>query len=124
MPDEPSFPSPDAAKRKNADARVTPSEPKAAIVLTRAEPVPESDAKPGKPKLSPEEVRALLAVSEVNRPKERLRRGKVIALPTILLSVVAHFATAYWPIFVGLLVVGALVWVFGPWKPKQDDWGG
>jgi hypothetical protein len=123
MADDPSFPSPDDAKRKSAQARITPSEPKAAVVVQRAEPMPES-AKPDKAKLSSEEIRALLAVSEVNRPKERLRRGKMIAVPTIVLSVVAHLATSYWPILVALLVIGALVWVFGPWKPKQDEWGG
>lgn len=125
MADDPSFPSPDAAKRK--DVRITPSEPKRAIVVQRAEPMPESkSAKPGeKAKLSPDEVRALLAVSEANRPKSATwRRGRVIAVPTIILSVVSHFATAYWPIVVALLVIGALVWVFGPWKPKQDEWGG
>lgn len=127
MADDPSFPTPDAAKRK--DVRITPSEPKRAIVVQRAEPIPEppetGTAKAGAPKLSAEEVRALLAVSEVNRPKNTTwRRGRKIAVPTIILSVVSHFATAYWPIVVGLLVIGALVWVFGPWKPKQDEWGG
>ena len=126
MADEPKFPSPDDAKRKNADARITPSEPKAALVVQRAEPVPDSvDAKPGKTKLTPEEVRALLAVSEVNRPKEaRLRRGKRIAVPTILFTVVSHFITEYWPIVAGLAIIGALVWTFGPWEPKRDEWGG
>lgn len=126
MADEPKFPSPDDAKRKNADARITPSEPKAAIVVQRAEPVRDSvDAKPGKTKLTPEEVRALLAVSEVNRPKEaRLRRGKRIAVPTILFTVVSHFITEYWPIVAGLAIIGALVWTFGPWEPKRDEWGG
>lgn len=128
MSDDPSFPSPDAAKR--TDVRITPSEPKNAIVVQRAEPVPESvdanDAKKGgAPKLSPEEVRALLAVNEANRPKDTSwRRGRRIAVPMIVLSAISHFATAYWPIVVGLLVVGALVWTFGPWKPKQDEWGG
>jgi hypothetical protein len=123
MGDEPKFPSPDEAKRKNAEL-VTPSEPKAAIVVQRAEPVPESaaGAKPGTPKLTPEEVRALLAVGEVNRPKEaRLRRGKRIAVPTIVLTIASHFITEYWPIVAGLAIVGALVWTFGPWE-KRDDW--
>lgn len=126
MADEPKFPSADEAKRKNADVRITPSEPRAAIVVQRAEPVPDSvEPKPGKAKLTPEEVRALLAVSEVNRPKEaRLRRGKRIAVPTILFTVVSHFVTEYWPIVAGLAIVGALVWTFGPWEPKRDEWGG
>lgn len=128
MADEPRFPSPDEAKRKNADARVAPSEPRAAIVVRRAEPVPESvakDAKKGQAaKLTPEEVRALLAVSETNRPNKLWRRGRVIMVPTIVLSVIAHFFMAYWPIAVGLLVIGALVYVFGPWGKKQDEWGG
>lgn len=129
MADEPKFPSPEEAKRKNDDVRISPSEPRAAIVVTRAEPIPESaqpDAKNKKAaaKLSPEEVRALLAVSEVNRPNERLKRGKRVVVPMILLSVVSHFLIAYWPVVVGLLVVGALVYVFGPWKPPRDEWGG
>jgi hypothetical protein len=127
MSDEPSFPSPYEAKHKSKEVRITPSEPKAAIVVQRAEPGPESstDAKAGKPKLSPEEVRALLAVNEVNRPKEAMkRRGKRIAVPTLILTVVSHFVTEYWPIVAGLAIVGALVWTFGPWERKQDEWGG
>jgi hypothetical protein len=124
MADEPKFPTPDEAKRKNESERISVATPKP--LVTRPEPVPESvDAKPGKPKLSPEEVRALLAVSEVNRPKEaRLRRGKRIAVPTLVLTVASHFVTEYWPIIAGLAIAGALVWTFGPWEPKQDDWGG
>ena len=122
MGDDPSFPSPDEAKRKNADARITPSEPKAAIVVQRADPVPESAAGNAKAKLTPEEVRALLAVNEVNRPKDAMkRRGKVIAVPTIILSVVAHLFMSYWPIAVALIVLAAVVWTFGPWK-KRDEW--
>jgi len=127
MADEPKFPSPEEAKRKNADVRISPSEPRAAIVVTRAEPIPESkDTKKPGAKLSPEEVRALLAVNEVNRPKQAAvwRRGRKVLIPTVLLSVVSHLFLAYWPIVVGLLIVGALVYVFGPWKPKQDEWGG
>lgn len=126
MADEPKFPSPEEAKRKNPEVRISPSEPRAAIVVTRAEPVPESkDSKKPGAKLSPEEVRALLAVNEVNRPKQTMwRRGRKVLIPTVLLSVVSHLFLAYWPIVVGLLVVGALVYVFGPWKPKQDEWGG
>jgi hypothetical protein len=127
MADEPKFPSPDEAKRKSADVKITPSEPRAAVVVQRAEPVPESTdvKKKEAAKLTPDEVRALLAVSEVNRPSRTTwkRRGRVIAVPTLILSVVAHLATAYWPVVVGGLLVGALVWMFGPWKAKQDEWG-
>ena len=119
MADEPKFPSPDEAKRKNDEVKIVP--PTAPVVVQRAEPAPES--KDAKAKLSPEEVRALLAVSEVNRPRQAWkRRGRTIAIPTILLSVVAHLFLSYWPIAVGLLVVGALVWTFGPWKKKEDEW--
>lgn len=122
MADEPSFPSPDEAKRRNSDAAIAPSEAKAPVVVRRAEPVPESTAGE-KPKLTAEEVRALLAVNEVNRPKQAMiRRGKVIALPTIILSIVAHLFMAYWYVAVPLIVVGAVVWTIGPWK-KRDEWG-
>lgn len=121
MGDEPRFPSPDEAKRKNLDARITPSESKAAIVVQRAEPTPDS-AKLERAKLSPDEVRALLAVSEVNRPRRAMwRRGRTIAVPTIALSAVAHFFLAYWYVAIALLVAGAVVWTVGPWK-KRDDW--
>src|SRR5687767_11059007 len=121
MADEPIFPSPDEAKRKNAEVKVTPSEPRAAIVVQRAEPLPESKA-PDKAKLTPDEVRALLAVNEVNRPKEAMkRRGKVIAVPTIVLSIVSHLFLSYWYVAVALLVVGAIVWTIGPWK-KREEW--
>lgn len=123
MADEPTFPSPDEAKRKNAELKVTPSEPRAAIVVQRAEPLPESrPAGEAKAKLTPDEVRALLAVSEVNRPKEAMkRRGKVIAVPTIVLSIVSHLFLSYWYVAVALLVAGAVVWTIGPWK-KRDEW--
>jgi hypothetical protein len=126
MGDEPRFPSPDEAKRKDGDVRISPSEPRAAIVVTRAEPVPESkETKAGAPKLSPDEVRALLAVNEVNRPKQTLwRRGRKILVPTVLLSVVSHLLLSYWPVVVGLLVLGAVVWTIGPWRKKEDEWGG
>lgn len=121
MADEPSFPSPDAAKRKNADVKVTPSEPRAAIVVQRAEPLPESRP-PEKAKLTPDEVRALLAVNEVNRPKEAMkRRGRTVLVPTIILSVVSHLFIAYWYVAVALLVVAAVVWTIAPWK-KPDEW--
>ena len=124
MGDEPRFPSAEEAKRKNADVKITRPEARgAAVVVQRAEPVPESsDAKKAAPKLTPDEVRALLAVNEVNRPKQAmLRRGKVIAVPTIVLSIVAHLFLSYWPIAVALLVVAAVVWTIGPWK-KKDEW--
>lgn len=123
MADDPSFPSPDAAKRKNADVRVTPSEPKAAIVVQRAEPLPESRKEDPRPKLTPEEMRALLAVNEVNRPKQAMiRRGKVIAVPTIILSIVSHIFLSYWYVAVGVLVAFAVVWTVGPWRNKRDEW--
>ena len=123
MADDPSFPSPDEAKRKHADVRITPSEPKAAILVQRAEPMPDStEEKKGAPKLTPEEVRALLAVNEVNRPKQAMiRRGKAIAVPTIILSIVSHLFLSYWYVAVALLVVAAIVWTIGPWQ-KRDDW--
>jgi hypothetical protein len=50
------------------------------------------------------------------------RRGRTIAVPTIVLSIVAHLFMAYWYIAVALLVIGAVVWTIGPWK-KRDEWG-
>lgn len=128
MGDEPKFPSPHEARRKNENVRITPSEARTKVVVQRAEAPPEShDARDGKKpaaKLTPEEVRALLAVSEENRPNKLWKRGRTIVIPGIVITVVAHFVTAYWPIIVGALVVGGLVWIFGPWQPKQDEWGG
>lgn len=124
MAEDPAFPSPDEAKRRSAGAAVAasePSPPKGAMVVKRAEPLPES-RKGEKAKLTSEEVRALLAVNEANRPKEAMiRRGKKIAIPTIVLSVVSHLFLSYWYVVVALLVAGAVVWTVGPWK-RRDDW--
>lgn len=125
MADEPTFPSPDEAKRRHADTRVTPTEPsRPKAMVQRPEPVPESKTGEAEtPKLTPEEVRALLAVNEVNRPKQAMiRRGKVIAVPTIILSVVSHIFLSYWYVAVGLLVAGAVVWTVGPWRKRRDEW--
>ena len=83
MSDGPRFPSPDEAKRKEAP-KITPSEPRAPVVVSRAEPAPDSSPQKDV-KLSPEEVRALLAVGDATRDKSKAqvvwKRGRVILTP-------------------------------------------
>jgi hypothetical protein len=128
MADDPKFPSPEAAKRKNADVKIAPSEPRAAVVVHRAEPAPPSEpAKAAKaPKMTPEEVRALLEVSGANRGRigsTLWRRGRVIMVPTGLLCLLVDlvFGSRATPFASSAIVILALLWAARPlWK--RDDW--
>ena len=101
------------------------SEPKR-VVVTRPDP-PEDEPKPkpkSETKLSPEEVRALLAVTTAAQrtPLRRAaRRGLLAFVPTTIVSVVLDSLIGWWSIPVlGLLT---LAWVLWPLlRQSRDGW--
>jgi len=122
MSDGPRFPSPDEAKRKDAP-KITPSEPKAPIVVSRAEPAPDSMDKKDV-KLSPEEVRALLAVGDATRDKTKAqvlwKRGRVILIPLGLIDIALHFLFGdYAYVFMILVTIAGIVWTARPLFRKE-----
>jgi hypothetical protein len=102
-----------------------------ARIVHRPEPPPDDDA-PGaaplakpKPKLTPDEVRALLAVETANRPtplKRTVKRG-VILVPVGLLSLLFRvvFGEYAW-IAETVITLAALVWIARPLFAKDDGW--
>jgi hypothetical protein len=131
MGDEPRFPSPDEAKKKPASTPSSvPTQPARPVIVRRAEPIVEEASDPQKKapvKLSPDEVRALLAVDGANRPsaaKKMWRRGRVAILPTALLQIAAYFffgsTVATW--LGSILTIAALAWCAIPLF-KKDEWG-
>ena len=115
MGDEPRFPGPEEAKPK-ARTPIAPAERKP-IVVARAEPMAEEQA-PAKPKLSPDEVRALLAVHEASRPTRGAaawKRGRAIVIPTGLIGLAAHLFFGSWaPVVSIAATAAAIVWIARP----------
>lgn len=105
------------------------------IIVKRPEPVDEDAPKPaakrgpggprGQAKLSPEEIRALLAVEGANRPtksKTLWRRGRVVVVPTGLISIAAHLLIGSWaPLVTIAAILLAVAWVARPLL-KKDGW--
>lgn len=91
------------------------------LIVHRPEPV--NDAKP--PKLTADEVQALLAVDHANRPnggRTLWRRGRIAILPTALLQLAAHVFFGSAGIWIGFgVVVVAIVWCARPLF-KRDEW--
>lgn len=115
MGDEPRFPAPEEAKPKER-APIVATEPRA-VVVARAEPV--TDDPPGaRPKLTPDEVRALLAVEGASRPTASgaaWRRGRIVVIPTGLIGLAAHLFFGSWAPFVSIAaVLGAIAWTARP----------
>jgi hypothetical protein len=124
MSDDPRFPSPDEAKRKEAP-KITPPSPTAPVVVSRADPVPESTDKKDV-KLSPEEVRALLAVSDATRDKTKAqvlwKRGRVILIPIGLIDIALHVLFGdYAYVFMILVTIAGIVWTARPLF-RKDGW--
>lgn len=117
MADEPSFPAPGAP---SPERPVTETAPKR-VVVTR--PEPPSFAHPAK--LSNDEVRALLAVDRTNRPNSfgaSWKRGRIVALPTTLISVAAHVLFGSAGLWIGAaIILAALAWIARPLL-RRDDW--
>lgn len=86
-------------------------------------PEPPSDEPP--PKLSREEVRALLAVTSTNARasawRRTARRGGVALIPTALASTLLDALLGWWSIPV--VVVIAVAWVAMPLvRQRRDGW--
>ncbi len=129
MVDEPRFPPPDEAMSQGASpyrpaSASSPREDAAPrrVVITRADP-PKDE--PGAPKLTREEMRALLAVEGTNRSSALGRvwkRGRMIVLPTGLLGAVVHWVLGVAEPWASLAVLAiAVSWVARPLL-RRDDW--
>lgn len=117
MGDEPRFPAPDEAKPK-ASAPIVATERKP-VEVSRAEPIAEEPPAAGAtPKLTADEVRALLAVEGANRPTPAgtaWRRGRVVVIPTGLISLAAHLFFGSWaPVVSIAAILGAIAWTARP----------
>ncbi len=114
MGDEPRFPAPEEAKPKES-APIVATERKA-VVVSRAEPIAEEAG--ARPKLTPDEVRALLAVEGANRPTASgaaWRRGRIVVIPTGLIGLAAHLFFGSWAPFVSIAaVLAAIAWTARP----------
>ena len=93
-------------------------------IVHRPEPPPDSDSPPKKPKLSPEEVRALLAVGDATRDKTKAqvlwKRGRVILIPVGLVDLALHLLVGdYAYIFMILVTVAGIVWMARPLFRKE-----
>lgn len=110
----------------------TPSEPALQIasrkqtVVTLADPPPpdeEEISSPEKPKLSPEEIRALLAVDKsmtLTRWGKATNRLAFAAFPTFFVSLLADKLFGWWGIPITL--AGGVLWALWPMR-KQDREG-
>lgn len=123
MADQPRFPSPEEAKPKAAAAMPSaPSAPSARrLVVERAIPVDDLAEAPkavSAPKLTREEMSALLAVEGALRPPPLVRvwrRGRLVMVPATVLSVAGHHWIGGWAdVVASVLVVGALLWSARP----------
>lgn len=123
MGDEPRFPAPDEAKPKTS-APIVATE-RSPVVVARPAPIAD-ETPPAKPKLTPDEVRALLAVEGANRPTPAAsawRRGRVIAIPTGLISLAAHLLLGSWaPVVSIVAILAAIAWTARPLF-RRDGFG-
>ena len=94
------------------------------IIVKRPEPADEEPA-PARAKLSAEEIRALLAVEGANRPTKTralLRRGRVVVVPTGIISIAAHLFFGSWaPLVTIAVILLAVAWIARPLF-KKDGW--
>lgn len=116
MGDEPRFPGPEEAKPKpSAPIAIAEKQPR---VVARAEPLAEDASAKAAPKLSPDEVRALLAVHEANRPTRGAaawKRGRVVVIPTGLIGLAAHLFLGSWAPLVSIAATAAAIaWTARP----------
>jgi hypothetical protein len=126
----PYFPPPREAKATEAPE----AQPEEAFAVepravSRVE-APPSDAAPQpepakKPKLSPDEIKALLAVDGVVRPSPFARaakRGGIVVIPTGLISLLLQLVLGEHAIWViPLVILGAIAWTARPLF-RRDGW--
>jgi hypothetical protein len=94
-----------------------PAPPKAPIVVTRPEP-PTSDATP---KLTREEIRALIAVEGAKHPpwKSSVRRSPLL----LIVGLVSQAFGSYSLVVGTVLTIAALVWIARPLF-RRDEFSG
>jgi hypothetical protein len=96
------------------------------VVVTRPEPPPEEPAPGARPKLTPDEVRALLAVTKVRASplKRAAKRGGILVVPTTIAGIVLDLAFGDWGTIALLVVIGAgIFWSVRPLFAKdRADW--
>lgn len=134
---EPFFPPPGARTSEAGGYRepapAPPLATKPAVVVRPDPPAPEEDAPAGAkkpmPKLSKEEVQALIATSTPEESSAAARSGKraIILLPIGLLRSVFMALFAEWPVvgfvLTAAIVLGALAWISAPlWKQSREGW--
>ncbi|CAN5438086.1 hypothetical protein BH09MYX1_BH09MYX1_16160 [soil metagenome] len=97
------------------------------IVVTRPEPPAEETPTKGAPKLSKDEVRALLAVTstQASPMKRAAKRGGILVIPTTILGVVLDLVFGDWGTLILLVIIAVGVyWSARPLFAKnRSDWG-
>lgn len=128
MADEPRFPSPEEAKPKAAAAIVRLAPSARRVVVERAAPIDDLVEQPKAataPKLTRDEMAALLAVEGALRPTPLVRvwrRGRMIMMPATIISVSGHHWIGGWADVVAfVIVVAALLWSARPLF-SRDAW--
>jgi hypothetical protein len=128
MADDPYFPAPGAA-RPEAQPQTAPRRSTPNVVARPEPPSPEVDvngaAKPGAA-LSRTEMKALLAVDRElhgsGRGRAAWKRGRVIVVPTGLISTVLHVVLDDYALpIILVLCLASIVWVARPLL-RRDDW--
>lgn len=131
---EPFFPPPGArtsdAGGYREPAPAPPLATKAAVVVRPDPPAPEEDvaARPAPPKLSPDEIRALLATEGARRSTlARCGKRTIVVVPIGLLHALSSLAFASLPIVATLVSVAlgaaGLAYIAAPlWRQERDGW--
>lgn len=131
MADEPSFPSPDEARKERSAYREAASRPAQPVatprIVTRAEPPPPSSKEPKRGSsptgLTAEEIRAIAAVGMAGRSTsgEMWQRGRIVIVPVGLISAVVQFVFGRAaPFLAGAIIVAGLLYTAGPLFKKKD----
>jgi hypothetical protein len=106
VPDEPHFPAPRPKGYRDSEPAAPSAAEPARKIVTRAEPPPDLDAP--KPKLTREEMNAMIAVTAAQHPpwKKSLKRSPILLPATI---------ASHWSMpLAAVLVIAALVWIARP----------
>lgn len=125
------FPPPPPKGPSPEPIRAEPTSPRPKVIVTRPDVPAELEfeehdrrGEKGKPKLTHDEVHALLAIHEAGRPRPLntpLRRGKRIFVPIGLLCLLAHLLLGDWGWVAEIvLTLGALVWIALPLLRRSD----
>lgn len=96
------------------------------IVVTRPEPPSDEPDPKSPPKLSKDEVRALLAVTKVRSSptKRALKRVGILSIPTTIVGIALDLAFGEWGTLLVLVIIAAgIFWSVRPLFAKErNDW--